>query len=242
MSRHRSEAPGRILIGLVGCVKKKVDHASPARDLYVSLLFLGRRAAVEGRADRWFILSAEHGLVEPDQRIEPYERSLAAASVQQRRQWASGILASLRARLGDIGDYSFEIHAGRNYFAYGLRDGLLTAGAEVVVPTEGLAQGEQLQYYAGGRGRSHRVVPTGGRATPIRGRYESIEKLLHESKGEEVRVTFAQVEKLIGSPLPPSARRHPAWWHSLASALGWRASPQLNKNAVLFRRRTADDR
>ena len=142
------EAPGRALIGLVGCVKKKVDRISPARDLYVSALFLGRRAAVEGRADRWFILSAKHGLLEPDQRIAPYKRSLAAVSVEQRRKWASEILASLRAKLGDFGDYTFEIHAGRNYFDYGLRDGLRDAGAHVVVPTEGLAQGQQLQYYA----------------------------------------------------------------------------------------------
>jgi len=148
------DAPGRALIGLVGCVKKKVDRISPARDLYVSALFLGRRTAVEGRADRWFILSAEHGLLEPDQRIAPYETSLAAVSVEQRRKWASEILASLRAKLGDVDDYTFEIHAGRNYFDYGLRDGLRDAGAHVVVPTEGLAQGQQLQYYARHRAAS----------------------------------------------------------------------------------------
>jgi hypothetical protein len=129
-------------------VKKKVDRVAPARDLYISALFLGRRAAVEDRADRWFILSAEHGLLEPDQRIAPYERSLATVSADERRQWASEILASLRAKLGDFGDCTFEIHAGRNYFDYGLRDGLRGAGAHVVVPTEGLAQGQQLQYYA----------------------------------------------------------------------------------------------
>ncbi len=88
-------------------------------------------------------------------RIEPYEKSLAVQSVYERRRWASGILASLEAKLGDFGNYAFEIHAGRNYFAYGLRDGLLGAGAQVVVPTEGLAQGQQLRYYSGGGGRSH---------------------------------------------------------------------------------------
>ena len=34
-------------IGLVGCVKEKAGTARPARDLYVSTLFVGRRAYVE---------------------------------------------------------------------------------------------------------------------------------------------------------------------------------------------------
>jgi hypothetical protein len=41
-------------------VKKKEDHELPARDLYVSPLFRGRREYVERSCDRWFILSALH--------------------------------------------------------------------------------------------------------------------------------------------------------------------------------------
>jgi hypothetical protein len=48
-------------IGLVGCVKGKRSRPAPARELYTSALFLGRRAFVEATCERWFILSAKHG-------------------------------------------------------------------------------------------------------------------------------------------------------------------------------------
>ncbi len=195
-TRPPTAARGRPLIGLVGCVKTKLGHASLARDLYVSPMFLDRRAAV-----------------------------------------ASTLLAALRSKLGDLRDYTFEIHAGADYFDYGLRDGLREVGADVVVPTEGLRFGEQREYYAGGRARSRQPARKATRATANRGKYGSIEQLLLETEGDELRVTFVEVERLLGRPLPPSARRHPAWWHSLASANGWRASPRLSENAVRFRRR-----
>src|SRR6266851_3424601 len=236
-TRPPTAARGRPLIGLVGCVKTKLGHASLARDLYVSPMFLDRRAAVEGRVGRWFILSAEYGLVEPDQLIDTYDKTLANMSRQQRREWSSTLLAALRSKLGDLRDYTFEIHAGADYFDYGLRDGLREVGADVVVPTEGLRFGEQREYYAGGRARSRQPARKATRSTANRGKYGSIEQLLLETEGDELRVTFVEVERLLGRPLPPSARRHPAWWHSLASANGWRASPRLSENAVRFRRR-----
>jgi hypothetical protein len=49
-------------IGLVGCVKDKVNVPTKARDLYVSPLFVGRRRYVERTCDQWWILSAAHGL------------------------------------------------------------------------------------------------------------------------------------------------------------------------------------
>lgn len=60
-------------VGLVGCVKSKRGTAAPARDLYTSALFRGRRRYVELTCDRWFILSARHGLVEPEEILEPYD-------------------------------------------------------------------------------------------------------------------------------------------------------------------------
>jgi hypothetical protein len=46
-------------IGLVGCVKSKRSQAAPARELYSSPLFRGRRDWVERTCDRWFVLSAK---------------------------------------------------------------------------------------------------------------------------------------------------------------------------------------
>ncbi len=232
-----SDVSSRLLIGLVGCVKTKVDHASPARDLYVSDLFLGRRAAVEGRSDRWFILSAEHGLVEPEERIEPYEKALTKASRQERREWAARVLAALVTKLGDLSRYAFEIHAGADYFAFGLRDGLNRAGAHVAIPTERLTQGEQLRYYAQKAARPGQRKRQVSPMVAIGGRYGAIDRVLLDAKGDEVTLTFAEIEGLIDGPLPPSARHHNAWWHSRTAGGVWRASPRLKDNSVLFTRR-----
>jgi hypothetical protein len=61
---------------LVSCVSSKAVRALPARDLYISALFIKARAYVESLRCPWFILSAEHGLVHPDAVIAPTRRPL----------------------------------------------------------------------------------------------------------------------------------------------------------------------
>lgn len=139
-------APGRI--GLVGCVKRKLSEAAPARDLYVSPPFLGRRRFVERTCDRWYILSALHGLVDPDQSLEPYDRTLKDASVDKRRVWSAQVVDQLARAVGDFAGLTFEIHAGAEYLEFDLRQALERAGAQVDVPAKGLRMGEQLALYS----------------------------------------------------------------------------------------------
>lgn len=81
---------------LVGCVKSKQQTAVPARVLYTSSLFLARRRFAEHFSDRWFILSALHGLVDPEQTLAPYEQVLTAG---ESREWARRVFASLEPHL-----------------------------------------------------------------------------------------------------------------------------------------------
>jgi hypothetical protein len=69
-------------------VKTKLDHRSPARDLYCSHWFELARRYAETHAEHWFILSAAYGLVRPDTVIDPYERSLNGMKIEARRGWA----------------------------------------------------------------------------------------------------------------------------------------------------------
>jgi hypothetical protein len=228
----------RPLIGLVGCVKTKLPHSAPARELYVSPLFAGRRAAVEGRAERWFVLSSEYGLVEPDQVIAPYDRVLSSLPIDLRRQWSRSVLEALRQKLGNIGRFDFEIHAGQAYFGYGLEAGLRAAGAGVSIPTTGLSQGRQLQYYQGGAPS----VPSSPARWVARSAspYQAIATFLEEATGDAVTLSLIQVEKTIGRPLPDSARKYPAWWHGSAThrppwlESGWRPRPRLRQGLVEF--------
>lgn len=61
---------------LISCVKTKLEVPAAAKDLYVSPLFLKERRYAESSGRPWFILSAEHGLVGPEEWLAPYERYL----------------------------------------------------------------------------------------------------------------------------------------------------------------------
>lgn len=60
-----------ITVGLVGCASQKLKRPAPARELYVSPLFKKASAYAEATCDRWYVLSAKHGLVHPDAVLEP---------------------------------------------------------------------------------------------------------------------------------------------------------------------------
>lgn len=134
-------------IGLVGCVKDKATSAKPARDLYVSTLFHGRRAYVERSCDEWWILSAKHGLLHPEQVIEPYDQTLKEAGTAGRQMWSLKVLDALVERVVPTSHDIIEVHAGAEYRDYGLVHGLRRLGCQIVNPTEGLVFGEQLAFY-----------------------------------------------------------------------------------------------
>lgn len=61
------------MITLVGCGKAKRENAAPARDLYTSSYFAAKRNYVERSGREWYVLSAKHGLLDPDEVVEPYD-------------------------------------------------------------------------------------------------------------------------------------------------------------------------
>ncbi|WP_322517381.1 hypothetical protein SR870_07550 [Rhodopseudomonas palustris] len=44
------------------------------------------------------------------------------------------------------------------------------------------------------------------------GKYEPLTEFLKKQSDAEVRMSFTQIERVIGSKLPPVAQRHRAWW------------------------------
>jgi uncharacterized HhH-GPD family protein len=136
----------RVDIVLVGCVKTKADEPRPARLLYQSALFRKRRRYAETRGHRWYVLSAEHGLVHPDAPLEPYDVALAAQPDDYRHAWAGWVAAKLRRVEGNLRGRRIEIHAGQAYAAP-LLPLLRAAGAHVTQPLAGLTQGQHLAWY-----------------------------------------------------------------------------------------------
>jgi hypothetical protein len=137
-------------IGLVGDVKTQRPDPCAARDLYVSSLFDARRAYVERTCDAWYVLSANHGVLHPDQRVAPYERRLADASSEARGKWTRRVLWQLDQVSYDWRETEVELHAGSDFRGFGLIEGLHDRGARVSVPTEGMNGGAQLAWYLAG--------------------------------------------------------------------------------------------
>ena len=102
---------------------------------------------MERTCDGWFVLSAKHGLVAPNTVLSPYEQTLKHAGRAERRRWSNEVLAALRRELGPLTGTIFEIHAGNDYRAFGLEQGIREHGGVVRVPTAGLSLGQQLAYY-----------------------------------------------------------------------------------------------
>ena len=128
---------------LVSCVKTKLPTRAAAKDLYISDWFRKARACVESTDCPWGILSAEYGLLEPDEVIGPYEKTLNAMPVAERRAWAHEVLESMDSLL--VGIDTVVFFAGERYREL-LEPGLREWGVAVAVPMLGLRQGEQLAW------------------------------------------------------------------------------------------------
>jgi hypothetical protein len=148
---------------LVGCVKTKQSVPARAADLYRSELFRRRRAYAEARGVPWFVISAEHGLLHPDDLVAPYDRALADQTAEYRAAWGAWVVAKLEDALGPIANRNVEVHAGSAYVD-SLREPLRRRRCGLDVPLRHLRQGEQLAWYGDrqspiGAGRNDERVP-----------------------------------------------------------------------------------
>jgi hypothetical protein len=136
---------------LIGCCKKKLPHAAPARELYCSPLFRLCLAWAQQHADAWAILSARYGIVRPDEVIGPYDNTIA-----QRRPFGGKPLTPPEydgwmyghAQARFICHYATPtqqprliVLAGKDYWR-----GLVAHGLKVETPLDGLGIGERLRW------------------------------------------------------------------------------------------------
>ncbi len=130
-------------IVLVSCVKSKLNHPAPACELYNSSWFTMVRRIVEVSGSRWFILSALYGLVEPSERIAPYDFTLNTLSVAERKAWARKVLDRLIPETA--GRSRVVIFAGVRYREF-LIEPLRQRGLAVAAPMAHLRRGQQLSW------------------------------------------------------------------------------------------------
>lgn len=130
-------------VGLVACASQKLQQPAPARDLYVSQLFKKASAYAELTCDRWYVLSAKHGLLCPDEVIEPYDVRLGTnhRNSPPVHQWAERVREQLAAELAGMENVKIIALAGAQY-----RTVLHGSRWEHEIPLEGLGIGQQLGW------------------------------------------------------------------------------------------------
>lgn len=122
-------------VALVACSKTKSRTLAKAKDLYMSPLFKLSRAYAE-RIGRWAILSAKHGVVDPEVLLEPYDLTLQQMTKTQRSEWACATNIELQERFGDV---SFIVLAGKLY-------GEALEGLSCEFPLGSLSFGRRLRF------------------------------------------------------------------------------------------------
>jgi hypothetical protein len=134
-------------IGLVSCVKSKRGEPATPKELYTSDYFQKMRTYSEQHHDDWLILSAKHGLLDPDgDPIEPYDETLSGARKTRKREWAEKVAEQLEDK-GLLRDgVTLVLHAGKDYYGE-LLPLIEDTGVSIEIPTEGLYIGEKLRWY-----------------------------------------------------------------------------------------------
>lgn len=156
--------PPRSLLIVSSCSATKleptadgIDHFVPARDLYQGRSHQTVRRAIDALRKRspdmeirWAIVSALHGVVDDDQRVTPYEATLAGQSRHK-----------LVARGRQL-----QLHRDLAALLQMVDVGLFLLGEDYLVATEPPIAAAPLEIYLSARGAVHelpgvRVVPAG---------------------------------------------------------------------------------
>jgi len=123
-------------IGLVSCSSEKLECRAPARDLYTSQLFRKAARTCEAMHMDWAILSAKHGLVLPDQVIDPYDVTFKDLTRDERAVWGIRTQKQITQRWGRR--RTVWVYAGRAYLS-------AVAGLNVVAPLGKMGIGHRLK-------------------------------------------------------------------------------------------------
>ena len=124
---------------LVSCVKVKRKGRFPAADLYISRWFIKARKLVEKTGAQWFILSAKHGLLAPDEKIGDYDKTIG----KDGKEWAKKVQRQMDTRLPQADEIVIlaSIPYRKHLISY-----LEERFPKVSIPMKNMRIGEQLSW------------------------------------------------------------------------------------------------
>ena len=120
---------------LIQCTKSKRDEPATASNLYdESTYYCKMREYADATGHPWFILSAKHGLLDPQTYIEPYDEF----GLTERQA------ETVAEELVDAGFDTVEVIGGKKY-TNPLTPELEAEGIEVIEKCRGLSIGKRMQ-------------------------------------------------------------------------------------------------
>lgn len=130
------------MIIFLACTKSKADKPCKAQEMYKGELFKKSLVyAIKQKPRVIYILSAKYGLLELDDEISPYEKTLNGASKHERKLWSYMVYKQLQEKGIDFNEEVIFL-AGENYRQY-----LKRLFPRATIPLQGLSIGRQLQYF-----------------------------------------------------------------------------------------------
>lgn len=117
---------------LIASDGERVLVPAPSREIFRSEDFQSARLRAQARGARWYVLSAEHGLLDPAEWVSPDSRALGNLSPQFRQVWAEWVLVRLESLEGAVDGRRVHVIAPHAYVGP-LAAVLQDAGAEVSV-------------------------------------------------------------------------------------------------------------
>jgi len=127
------------MIYLIACSNKKGTMPTQARDLYQGQAFKFSRQLAEKTGADYYILSALHGLVRPEEKIAPYDTYLGGMTKAQRTSWA--IKTAQQIKRAGLTDSPVTFLAGGLY-----AEPLAQIFTHANRPLAGMGIGQQLSY------------------------------------------------------------------------------------------------
>jgi|tagenome__1003787_1003787.scaffolds.fasta_scaffold20937099_2 hypothetical protein len=126
------EHPSSGRVVLIGSSGVTASTPRPAAELFESPGFVAARTRAVRSGARWFVLSARHGLLHPDDVATPSDDLLGDHTLGYRIAWGEWVAAQLAERMWLTG-VVVEVHGGVD-FAQPLRQPLGRRGAGVEIP------------------------------------------------------------------------------------------------------------
>lgn len=172
------------------------------------------RAYAESTGKPWYILSAEHGLVAPDEWLEPYDCYLAKTGPAYRADWGQKVARQLEQAVGPLQGRIFDIHAGSTYVK-AVDAAVSPLGAVIIDQLNGLSIGQRLSWYL------HQTTASSNDAAEI------VAQLSDRSRAR----ALDDVLKTAGSGLKSPGMY--SWWvddvgaRDLSAGLGHKIAPGL---------------